>query len=176
MNANLFEQQRNAELSRAMKDYENAKQNYQRLVRQAVSEPDSTKRTEYLQAAEAENARLVKVVEGIIQVLSEGDSQGKMYPASSVDDLNDDLESYQSDLEFMRNSNDKIVQLRELLSTLTNESSNDRKQYYGYIVGILVLLIIVFVFFVYSYAASVINAVTETVTSVTAPVTESLTE
>ena len=175
MRADVFEQTRDAELSRAMKDYENAKQNYQRLVRQAASETDSTRRSEFIKSAEAENARLIKIVEGLIQVLNEGEVHSKSFPPSKIDQLNKDLEHYKEEVEYIRGSNDRIAQLRELLASVSNESSNDRKQYYGYIVGILVLLIIVFVFFVYSYASSVISAVSETVSSVVAPVSEAST-
>lgn len=176
MRADVFEQTRDAELSQAMKDYENAKQNYQRLVRQATTEQDSTKRLEFIKAAEAENGRLIKIVQGLIQVLNEGDSQSKLFPPSKIDQLEKELQSYKEEVEYIRGSNDRISQLRELLASVSNESSNDRKQYYGYIVGILVLLIVVFVFFVYSYASSVINAVTETVSSVVAPAAEPLIE
>lgn len=171
MNANLFEQTRATELNQALRDYNDAKQNYQRMLRQALSENDSSKRTEALQAVEAENKRLVTVVEVLVRAITEGELQHKNQ-SEQVEDLNKHIQQYKEDLEYMRGKSDKVIQLRELLATLTNESSNDRKQYYGYIVGILVLLIIVFVFFVYSYAASVINSVTETVASVTAPVTE----
>lgn len=170
MNANLFEQTRATQLNQALRDYNNAKQNYQRMLRQALAETDSARRQEALQSVEAENRRLVTVVEGLVQAIQEGESQ----QYDHIDDLNSQIEQYKEDLEYMRGKSDKIIQLRELLASLTNESSNDRKQYYGYIVGILVLLIVVFVFFVYSYAASVINTVTETVSSVTAPVTEAV--
>jgi hypothetical protein len=52
MNANSFEEERAAQLNRAMKDYETAKQNYQRLVRQAIAETNSQKRRELLQTVE----------------------------------------------------------------------------------------------------------------------------
>lgn len=169
MRADVFEQTRDAELSQAMKDYENAKQNYQRLVRQAAYEINSTKRAEFIKAAEAENGRLIKIVQGLIQALREGEAQSKMFPPSKIDELEKELQKYKEEVEYIRGSNDKISQLRELLATVSNESSNERKQFYGYIVGILVLLIIVFVFFVYSYASSVISAVSETVTSIATP-------
>ena len=98
-----------------------------------------------------------------------------MFPPSKLDELNEDLERYKEEVEYIRDSNDRIAQLRELLAAVSNESSNERKQYYGYIVGILVLLIVVFVFFVYSYASSVISAVSETVSSVVTPPSTSLT-
>jgi hypothetical protein len=172
MNANLFEQNRAAQLNQAMVDYKNAKQNYQRLVRQAVSEQDTTKRGEALRALEAENKRLVTIVEGLVQALSEGDLQNTGYSQNTVDDLNAEIANYKEEIEYMRGKNDKVIQLRELLASLSQESSSDRKQYYGYIVGILVLLIVVFVFFVYSYAASVFSAVAEVVSAPIEAVTE----
>lgn len=176
MNANSFEEQRTAQLNQALKDYETAKQNYQRLVRQAVNETDPQKRRELLQTVEIENNRIVQIVQGILGAIEENKSMGKAYSEQKVIDLNKELQRYKEEVEFMRGENDKVIQLRELLASVSNENTNERRQYYGFIVGILVLLIVVFIFFVYSYAASVINAVSETVASVTAPVTTGLTE
>ena len=174
MNANSFEEQRSAQLNQAMKDYETAKQNYQRLVRQAVAETDPQKRREFLQTVEVENNRLVQIVQGILAAIEENKTMGKTYSQQKVIDLNKELEHYKEEVEYMRGKNDTVIQLRELLASVSNESNSERRQYYGFIVGILVLLIVVFIFFVYSYASSVINAVTETVSAVTAPVTEAV--
>lgn len=174
MNANSFEEQRTAQLNQAMKDYDTAKQNYQRLVRQAVAETDPQKRRELLQTVEVENNRLVQIVQGILAAIEENKTMGKTYSEQKVIDLNKELERYKEEVEYIRGKNDTVIQLRELLASVSNQSSSERRQYYGYIVGILVLLIVVFVFFVYSYASSVINAVSETVATVTAPVTEGL--
>lgn len=176
MNANSFEAERIAQLNQALKDYQTAKQNYQRLVRQAINEKDPQKRREYLQTVEAENRRLVQIVEGILVAINENKEMAKAYSGQKSIDLNKELENYKKEVDYLRGKNDEVTRLRELLATLSSESSTERKQYYGYIVGVLVLLIIVFIFFVYSYASSVINTVTETVTSMTTPSTNGITE
>jgi hypothetical protein len=174
MNANSFEEQRTAQLNQALKDYETAKQNYQRLVRQAISETDAQKRRELIQTVEVENNRLVQIVQGILGAIEENKTMGKTYSEQKVIDLNKELARFKEEVEYIRGKNDTVIQLRELLASVSNETNSERRQYYGFIVGILVLLIVVFIFFVYSYASSVINAVTETVSTVTAPMTQAI--
>lgn len=171
MNAQLFEETRMAELDRATKDYEAAKGNYQRMVRQAISEKDLKKRDEYIKAIEAENNRLVRVVQGLIYAWSEGDAQYSDLAQNKVDGFEKELEDFRHDVEELRAGNDQLAQLKSVYNTLTNENLTERKTFYGYIIAIFVLLIIVFVFFVYSYASSVVSSVTETVSSAVAPQT-----
>lgn len=169
MNAQLFEESRMSELDRATKDYEDAKGNYQRMVRQAISEKDPKKRDEYVKAIEAENIRLSRVVQGLVAAWSEGDLKYSDLAQNKVSDFEKELEDFRHDIEELRAGNDQLAQLKTLFNTLTNENASERKTFYGYIVAILVLLIIVFVFFVYSYASSVVSSVTETVSNVVSP-------
>ncbi len=169
MNAKQFEESRITELDRANKDYEDAKGNYQRMVRQAISEKDPKKRDEYIKTIEAENIRLTRVVQGLVAAWTEGDTKYSDLAQNKVADFEKELEDFRHDIEELRSGNDQLAQLKTLFNTLTNENASDRKTFYGYIVAILVLLIIVFVFFVYSYASSVVSSVTETVSNVIAP-------
>jgi hypothetical protein len=165
-----------AELQQATRDYADAKQNYQRLVRSALQEPDSAKRVEDMKAIEAENARLITIVKGLMSAWSEGDIEQNDLAKQKVIDLENELANFEEQTSKLAGKRDLIDQLKTVLSTLTNENSYTRKTYYGYIVAILVLLIIVFIFFVYSYASTVISTVTGAVETVTAPVTNAVSE
>jgi len=179
MNASLFEQTRMAELQQATRDYADAKQNYQRLVRSALQEPDSAKRVEDMKAIEAENARLITIVKVLMTAWSEGDLEQNELAKQKVIDLENELASFEEQTSKLAGKRDMIDQLKTVLSTLMNENASTKKTYYGYIVAILVLLIIVFIFFVYSYASSVVSTVTGAVSSVTGAVssaTESVAE
>jgi hypothetical protein len=152
MSANLFQESRMTDLDNATKEYADAKQNYQRLVRLAVEEQDPAKRQDMLAAIRTENARLVHVVESLVAGWSEyntnGENQGK------IDDLETQLARFNKDLESVQEKQDTIYQLQSVLSTLMSEHDSKRNSYYGYIIAVLVLLIAVFIFFVYSYARS----------------------
>ena len=174
MNASLFEQTRMAELEQATRDYADAKQNYQRLVRSALQEEDSTKRAQDLKAIGAENARLVTIVKGLMEAWSSADIQQNELSKQKIIDLENELANFEEQTSKLAGKRDMIDQLKTVLSTLTNENSSTRKTYYGYIVAILVLLIIVFIFFVYSYASSVVSTVTGAVSSVTESVGETV--
>lgn len=174
MNASLFEQTRTVELKKATGDYVDAKQNYQRLIRSALQEQDSTKRAADMKAIAAENERLITIVTGLMAAWSAGDLEGNELAKQKVVDLENELAGFEEQTSKLTQKRDIIDQLKTVLATLTSENSSTRKTYYGYIVAILVLLIVVFIFFVYSYASSAISAVTSAVESVTAPVTEAL--
>ena len=166
MNASLFEQTRMAELQQATRDYADAKQNYQRLVRSSLQEPDSAQRAIDMKAFGAENARLVNIVKGLMSAWSEGDLEQNELAKQRVIDLENELANFEEQTSKLAGKRDMIDQLKTVLSTLTNENSYTRKTYYGYIVAILVLLIIVFIFFVYSYASTVVSTVTGAAESV----------
>jgi len=152
MSADLFEQTRRTDLERATKEYAAAKENYQRLVRLALQERDPVKREEQIKAIQAENARLVRVVEGLIAIHNEG-SDEKDY--EKAQDLDQEIAEFQHDLELLQTKQDTITQLRGVLSTLTAENDSAKSTYYGYIIAVLVLLVVVFLFFVYSYVSCV---------------------
>ena len=166
MNASLFEQTRMAELQQATRDYSDAKQNYQRLVRSALQEQDSVKRTEDLKAIAAENNRLVTIVRGLMEAWSEGDLEQNELAKQKVIDLENELASFEEQTSTLSKKRDIIDQLKTVLATLLGENSSTKKTYYGYIIAILVLLIIVFILFVYSYASSAVSAITGAVSSV----------
>jgi hypothetical protein len=176
MNASLFEQTRMAELQQATRDYADAKQNYQRLVRSSLQEPDSAQRAIDMKAIGAENARLVNIVKGLMSAWSEGDLEQNELAKQRVIDLENELANFEEQTSRIAGKRDIIDQLKTVLATLMNENTSTKKTYYGYIVAILVLLIVVFIFFVYSYASTVVSTVTSAVESVTAPVTETVTQ
>lgn len=169
MSANLFEETRMSDLNRATGEYQNAKENYQRLLRLAIEEQDPARREEAIRGVQAENARLVRVVEGLAQGWSQYDT-----PASKdhLDELEQELEQFKEDMKTIRNRQDKVTQLKSVLSSLTSQNESDRNTYYGYIIAVLILLILVFIFFVYSYAASVISSLSAEPTTIQLSVPE----
>jgi hypothetical protein len=155
MSANLYEQTRKADLQRALAEYRDAKDNYQRLVRIALNEADPARRSEEVRAIEQENARLQRVVEGLMAAYSEGGLADDPEAQDTVIDLERELEAFKTRLGDVQKNKDRVVQLQTVLSTLTSETEKERSIYYGYIIAILVLLVIVFVLFVLSYWRSV---------------------
>lgn len=151
MSGNLFEQTRMADLDRATREYADAKQNYQRLVRIAAQESDPVRREEQFKGIRAENARLVRVVEGLVAAWSEYDTD---LSSSTISNLDEELAQFKRDLSDIHHKQDTLVQLQAVLATLSGENDSARSTYYGYIIAVLVLLIIVFIIFVYSYASS----------------------
>jgi len=163
MSANLFQESRMSDLDRATQEYSDAKQNYQRLVRIAIDEQDPSKRAEVLNTIQAENARLVRVVEGLVAGWSQYNTTD--VTQTKINNLQAELDAFNKDLESIQHKQDTLVQLQSVLTTLTTQNESDRNTYYGYIIAVLVLLILVFVMFVYSYARSF------TVTSVASMIT-----
>lgn len=171
MSADLFEQTRQADLDRATKEYAVAKENYQRLVRLALQERDPVKREDQIKAIQAENARLVRVVEGLAAVHAEGGTEKDQQKAK---DLDDEIAEFQHDLELLQTKQDTITQLRGVLSTLTTENDSSKTTYYGTIIAVLVLLVVVFLFFVYSYVSSIAGWFSSAVAETPEVLTESL--
>lgn len=151
MSSNLFEEERLSDLQRATQTYEDAKQNYQRLVRLAFQETDSKKRTDLLNAIQTENARLVSVVEALLIAWSE---QATQEGARQMVDLDKELQTFKQQLEQIQDKQDNLVQLQTVLSTVSGQTETNKTYYYAYIVAVLVLLVIVFVLFVFSYFRS----------------------
>jgi chromosome segregation ATPase len=158
MSVNLFEESRRQDLERAVAEYRDAKQNYQRMVRLALQEKDATRREEQIKAIEAENGRLVRVVEGLVAMYREGGGE-EGGTETILDTLDDELAQFRQDLETLQSKQDTITQLHSVLTTLSNENEGTRTTYYGYIVAVLVMLVIVFVLFVYSYISTAVSAV-----------------
>lgn len=155
MSANLYEQTRKADLQRALSEYRDAKDNYQRLVRIALDEKDPARRSEEMQAITQENARLQRVVEGLMAAYSEGKLADDPDAQNIVIDLEQELENFKKRLGDVQQNKDTVVQLQTVLSTLNSDTEKERSIYYGYIIAILVLLVTVFVLFVLSYWRSV---------------------
>jgi len=160
MSGNLFEQTRMTDLDKATREYGDAKQNYQRLVRIATQEPDPARREEQFKGIRAENARLVRVVEGLVAAWSEYDTD---LSSSMISNLDEELAQFKRDLSELHHKQDTVVQLQSVLATLSGENDSARSTYYGYIIAVLVLLIIVFIIFVYSYVSSAFTAIPEPV-------------
>ena len=164
MSANLYEQTRKADLQRALSEYRDAKDNYQRLVRIALNETDPARRSEEMKAITQENARLQRVVEGLMAAYSEGKLADDPEAQNIVIDLEQELDAFKKRLGDVQKNKDTVVQLQTVLGTLSSETEKERSIYYGYIIAILVLLVVVFVLFVLSYWRSVsadLSALTE---------------
>jgi hypothetical protein len=155
MSANLYEQTRKADLQRALTEYRDAKDNYQRLVRIALNETDPGRRSEEMQAITQENARLQRVVEGLMAAYSEGKLADDPEAQDIVIDLEQELDAFKRRLGDVQKNKDTVVQLQTVLGTLNSDTEKERSIYYGYIIAILVLLVVVFVLFVLSYWRSV---------------------
>jgi hypothetical protein len=158
MSADLFEETRMADLQRATQEYQDARQNYQRLVRIAVQEKDRAKREDVMVAINKENTRLIKVVEGLVTAWSEGKLQYDDMASEKVETLEKQLEEFKEEIARLHDKQDSLIQLQSVLGTLTQETDTARTFYYAYIVAVLVLLVIVFIFFVYSYATTSFSA------------------
>jgi hypothetical protein len=150
MDSEVFEQTRSAELASAMKSYQTVKDGYTRLVRIALQQDDPVKRKESLQTIMNENARLTKVVEGLLQMWSMGNEDLSAYSKYKISNLKKELENYKKQLEELKNSKDELTRLQLLNASLQTETISDRTTYLMYITIVLILLILVFVMFVYT--------------------------
>jgi DNA repair exonuclease SbcCD ATPase subunit len=161
------------DLERATREYRNAKQNYQRLVRLALDESNAAARQSRFQAIRNENARLVHIVENLVQawnaIPDHDDAQ------ENVDDLNNDLEEFKRQLESLHRGRDTIVQLESVLSSFVTKNESMRNTYYWYIIAVLLSLVSVFVFFVISYVRGAATAAAAAVAAA-ATVVEPLTD
>jgi hypothetical protein len=150
MDSEVFERTRSAELATAMQSYQTVKDGYTRLVRVALQQDDPVRRSESLQTIMNENARLTKVVEGLLQMWSTGKEDLSSYSKYKISSLREELEQYKRQLDELKNSKDELTRLQLLHASLQTETSSERTTYLMYITIVLVLLILVFVMFVYS--------------------------
>jgi hypothetical protein len=169
--SSVYRETRLADLQRASDEYEVAKQNYQRLVRVAVSEQDPVKRDEILRTIEAENQRLTRVVEGLLTAFSQTQEYMNSTDTPTID-LQAELDAYKQQLDAIHADQDKVVQLNTVLNTYSYQNDSDRQTYYGYIIAVLVMLVIVFILFVFSYvfgSGSITTSTPATLTGLDAP-------
>ena len=148
MSSNLFEEQRLGDLRRATQTYEDAKQNYQRLVRLALNEQDSKKRSDLYDAITTENGRLIGVVQQLMTAWSQGSSDDS---EEQVVNLDKELQEFRQNIQRFQDKQDSVVQLQNVLASVSGQSESNKTYYYGYIVAVLVMLVVVFVLFLFSY-------------------------
>jgi hypothetical protein len=167
MSSDLFEQQRLSDLQRATQTYQDAKQNYQRLVRQALNEKDSSKRTDLLNAITTENGRLMGVVQQLMTAWSQGALEENDEAQRQVVDLDKQLQEFKNSIQLLQDKQDSVVQLQNVLTSLTGEVDTNKTYYYGYIVAVLIMLVVVFVLFLFSYFKTAASAVSEAISPTT---------
>jgi hypothetical protein len=167
MSSDLFEEERLSDLRRATQTYQDAKQNYQRLVRQALNEKDSSKRTDLLNAISTENGRLMGVVQQLMTAWSQGALQETNEAKRHVIDLEKELQKFKDSIQLLQDKQDSVVQLQNVLTSLTGEVDTNKTYYYGYIVAVLIMLVVVFMLFLFSYVKTAASAVSEIVTPAT---------
>uniref|UniRef100_A0A6C0I5X7 Uncharacterized protein n=1 Tax=viral metagenome TaxID=1070528 RepID=A0A6C0I5X7_9ZZZZ len=151
MSSDLFEQQRLGDLQRATQTYEDAKQNYQRLVRLALKEQDSKKRSDLYDAITTENGRLIGVVQQLMTAWSQGANQTNDDAQEQVVNLDKELQEFRQNMQRFQDKQDSVVQLQNVLSSVSGQSDTNKTYYYGYIVAVLVMLVVVFMLFIFSY-------------------------
>jgi multidrug efflux pump subunit AcrB len=164
MSSDLFEQERLSDLQRATQTYRDARENYQRLVRAALREQDTQKRNDLYNAISTENGRLIGVVESLMTAWSQGKLRTDEAAQREVVDLDKELEEFKQNIADMQSKQDSIVQLSNVLSSITGDTNTTKNYYYGYIVAVLVLLVIVFVLFVFSYIKTTVSSAITSVT------------
>ena len=151
MSSDLFEQQRLGDLQRATQTYQDAKQNYQRLVRLALNEKDSKKRSDLYDAITTENGRLIGVVQQLMTAWSQGANQTNEDAQEQVVNLDKELQEFKQNMQRFQDKQDSVVQLQNVLSSVSGQADTNKTYYYGYIVAVLVMLVVVFILFLFSY-------------------------
>ena len=129
MDSEVFEQTRSAELASAMQSYQTVKEGYTRLVRIALQQDDPAKRAESLQTIMNENARLTKVVEGLLQMWSMGNEDLSAYSKYKISNLKKELENYKKQLEELKNSKDELTRLQLLNASLQTDFIGGRDEF-----------------------------------------------
>jgi hypothetical protein len=150
MDVSSYEQTHSEQLSKAMSQYENARQAYMQSLNAALDEQDPSQRASLLQGVVQQNQQLITIVQSIVSYIDSGSQELKDSAATTGKTLRDQLETYKKQSEAIQRHGDQIQKLRELLSQATAATKTAETYYFGYLIAILVLIALILVLFLFS--------------------------
>lgn len=150
MDVSSYEQTHSEQLSKAMSQYENARQAYMQSLNAALDEQDPSQRASLLQGVVQQNQQLITIVQSIVSYIDSGSQELKDSAATTGKTLRDQLETYKKQSEAIQRHGDQIQKLRELLSQATEATKTAETYYFGYLIAILVLIALILVLFLFS--------------------------
>lgn len=151
------QQTRNVELASAMKQYQETRDGYERMVRRALMDPNPDNKAQYVESIRTENQRLVNIVQGLIQAYEEGKSQ--MSDGVTIEDLQTQLDDYKKQFIELQSKQDTNAKFQSMLNAAQASTTTAKIYYFGYLVAVLVLLVVLLLLFMFVGGTSVADQV-----------------
>lgn len=151
MDVSAFQKTREAQLTQAMSQYENAHNAYQQLLKSASAEQDPTTRSTMIQQLIEQNQKLSTIVSGILTAIQSGQQEEqKLGPLGSTEQkLQNQLESYRKQMDELSHARNDTNKLRNLLQQTEQSATRAEGYYFGYLIAILILLVVILVMFMF---------------------------
>lgn len=151
MDVSAFQKTREAQLTQAMSQYENAHNAYQQLLKSASVEQDPTTRSTMVQQLMQQNQQLSTVVNGILTAIQSGQQQEQQLgPLGSTEQkLQTQLEEYRKQMDELSNARNDLNKLRNLLQQTEQSAGRAEGYYFGYLIAILILLVAILAMFMF---------------------------
>jgi hypothetical protein len=160
------DQSQTVAMDSAVKQYEMVKEEYERLVRRALMDPNPANKQSYADAIRSENQRLITIVQGLVEMYQQNKTA---YTGISMEDLQSKLQEYKQQFVQLETQRDKNLQYQQMLNSSKTTTTTATAYYYGYAIAILVLLIgLLMSFFFIGTAPSITDTV---VSAIETPVT-----
>lgn len=151
MDTAVFQKTREAQLTSALSQYQNARNAYEQLLNSAAVEQDPTTRATMVQQLIQQNQQLSTVVTGILTAIQSGQQEAeKLGPLGSTEQkLQSQLEDYRKQMDELNQARNDMSKLRNLLQQTEQSATRAEGYYFGYLIAILILLIVVLVMFMF---------------------------
>ena len=136
MEVKQFQDSRNAELESFTKQYAFLKTEYSKTLESALRESDPEEQQVLITNIQQINSQLTEELHTIISKLNKGSSG---FDPKQMDELTADLIQYQKDYAEIEKSKDRVMTLKKIFSTTSQNLQSANFMYYLYIAILLVL-------------------------------------
>jgi hypothetical protein len=156
-------------LDSKMREYVNARKDYNELLRSIYAETDTTKRAALIDKLAKQNEKLVLIAGALRDMwnsLTRSDRTNQ-----SIADLEQDLVKYKQDIQSFQSTSDEQTRLSMVYSDMNAGVVRDRALYFVHILIVLILIIFTFVMFVMRGVSSGVEAVTAPIVGATSSMT-----
>lgn len=136
MEVKKFQDSRNAELTSFQKQYAFLKSEYAKTLESALREPDAAEQQTLITRIQQINSQLTQELHAILSKLNQG-SAG--FDPKQMNELTEDLIQYQKDYAEIERSKDRVITLKKIHATTSENLSSATFMYYLYIAILLML-------------------------------------
>jgi len=136
MEVKQFQDSRNAEVESFQKQYAFLKSEYSKSLESALRETDPEEQQTLITNIQQINSRLTEELHGILSKLNQGSSG---FDPKQMDELTADLIQYQKEYAEIEKSKDRVMTLKKIFSTTSQNLQTANLMYYLYITILLVL-------------------------------------